>query len=204
MREIGYIYSRILKKIRGVAKASSSVHLTSKVEAGSTIINTQFDRHSFCGYDCTINNCEIGSFTSIASRVVIGGSRHPIEFASMSPVFLSHKDSVKAKFAKHNYHCIPKTVIGNDVWIGEGVFVKAGVTVGDGAVVGMGSIVTKDVPPYSIYAGNPARQIRMRFDKNTIEAFLKWKWWNLSDKELKQFGPFFNSPEELLKSAGFL
>ena len=144
------------------------MHKTSKVESGTTIINSSMDRHSFCGYDCNINYCDIGAFVSIASRVSIGGSMHPIEFVSTSPVFLSHKDSVKTKFARHDYFNIARTKIGNDVWIGEGVFIKSGVTIGDGAVVGMGSVVTKDVPPYTIFAGNPARLIRKRFTETVF------------------------------------
>jgi acetyltransferase-like isoleucine patch superfamily enzyme len=197
--KLGYIYSRILKKSRGIAKSNSNIHKSSKIETGCTIIDTSMKKNSFCGYDCTINNCEVGAFTSIASRVVIGGSMHPMEFVSMSPVFLSHTDSVKAKYSYHDFKYIPKTIIGNDVWIGEGVFIKSGVRVGNGAVIGMGSIVTKDVPDYAIYAGNPAKQIKMRFDTDTIKALLEIEWWSFSDDRLRYFAPHFTSPSDFIK-----
>jgi acetyltransferase-like isoleucine patch superfamily enzyme len=160
-----YLWAKFAKKVRGSAVLSSRIDPTSKVGSGSQIVNSIFDRHTFCGYDCTIINCRIGSFCSIANGVSIGGARHPMEFASTSPVFLSHKDSVKAEFARHDYSQDAMTTIGNDVWIGERVLIKAGVNVGHGAVVGMGSVVTKDVTPYAIVAGNPSKLIRMRFDE---------------------------------------
>ena len=82
---------------------------------------------------------------------------------STSPVFYSGRDSVKAKFSKHERKKY-NTVIGHDVWIGQNIRIKQGVNIGTGAIIGMGSIVTKDVPPYNIYAGNPAKFIRKRFD----------------------------------------
>lgn len=204
MPGISFIYSRIIKKCRGSALYNAKTHHSAKVESGSTFINSSMARHSFCGYDCSILNCDIGAFCSIASKVSIGGVRHPTEFVSTSPVFLSHTDSVKEKFAKHDYLPEVRTVISNDVWIGEGVFIKAGVTIGNGAVVGMGAVVTKDVAPYSIVAGNPARLIRMRFDSEVIEALLKLKWWEMSDRELQKLGPAFNDPRALLKAEGLL
>ena len=204
MQSISYIFSRVLRKLRGSSVALSSIHRTSKIESGSTVVNSIIARYSFCGYDCLMLNCDVGAFCSIASRVSIGGVRHPTEFVSTSPVFLSHRDSVKAKFADHEYLPVVRTTVGNDVWIGEGVFIKAGVIIGDGAVVGMGAVVTKDVAPYSIVAGNPARLIRLRFDHDVVEAFLKMKWWDLPDAELHRLGGFFNDPQALLRAEGFL
>jgi len=204
MSILNYIYSRALKKARGVALSESAIHESSKVESGSTVVCSTMARHSFCGYDCSIINCDIGAFCSVASRVSIGGARHPTEYVSTSPVFLSHKDSVRAKFARHDYLPIIRTVIGNDVWIGEGVLVKAGVTIGHGSVVGMGSVVTKDVEPYSIVAGNPARLIRMRFEREIIDALMKMQWWELPDFELVRLGPVFNNPRAMLQAEGLL
>jgi acetyltransferase-like isoleucine patch superfamily enzyme len=199
-----YILSKILKKIRIPSVYKSSIDPSSKIEAGSSVINTNFARHSFCGYDCNIINADIGGFCSIANRVSVGGASHPIHFVSSSPVFLSHKDSVKEKFANHDYLPSIRTKIESDVWIGDGAFIKAGVSIGVGAVVGMGSVVTKDVPPYAIVAGNPARIIRYRFNKDMIDALIKSQWWNASDSELLEIGKNFDNPVEFLKSKGLL
>jgi acetyltransferase-like isoleucine patch superfamily enzyme len=201
---VGYIYSRFLKKMRGYAAMNSVVHKTSKVQAGTTLINSRFDKHSFCGYDCNILNCEIGSFCSIASDVVIGGMRHPAEYVSTSPAFLSHRDSIKAKFAHHHYFPQIRTTIGHDVWIGDGALLKAGISVGDGAVIGMGAVVTKDVAPYAIVGGSPARLIRMRFEPEIVDGLLKLKWWTLSEAELRRLGPHFTNPRALLIHLGLL
>lgn len=199
-----YLYSRLLKKLRGAAIHASRIHASSKVESGSSVHGSSMAKHSFCGYDCTIVHCDIGAFTSIASRVTIGGVAHPMEFVSTSPAFLSHKDSIATKFARHHYLPRVRTTVGNDVWIGEGAYIKAGVNIGHGAVVGMGSVVTKDVRPYEVVAGNPARPIRTRFDENVIAALLKLAWWDLPDAELRRLAVAFNDPVALLKQEGLL
>jgi acetyltransferase-like isoleucine patch superfamily enzyme len=201
---IQYIISRLIKKLRGSAILDSKVHPTSKVESGSTIVRTTFDRHSFCGYDCTLIDCTVGAFCSIANNVTVGGARHPMEYLSTSPVFLHHRDSVKTKFARHRYEWRAKTTIGSDVWIGEGALIKGGVTIGPGAVVGMGSVVTKDVPAYAVVAGNPAKVIRMRFEPDVVEALLKMQWWNCTDAELLRLGPMVVDPRGMLREEGFL
>ncbi|MBU2061174.1 MAG: CatB-related O-acetyltransferase [Bacteroidetes bacterium] len=126
---------------------------------------------------------------------------HPMEYVSTSPVFLSHRDSVKTKLAKHVYKNIPRTRVGNDVWIGEGVFIKSGVSIGDGAVIGMGTVVTKDVPSYSIYCGNPGKVIRSRFDQKIIDELNDLKWWNFSDESLEKLGEYITEPNLFIKRA---
>jgi acetyltransferase-like isoleucine patch superfamily enzyme len=195
-----YLWSKILRKLRGAAIKNSSIHKTSKIEAGSHIVNTFMDKHSFCGYDCEITNCEIGSFTSIANGVVIGGGMHPIGWVGTSPVFYEGRDSVKAKFSEFKRDKVKTTLIGHDVWIGRNALIKQGVTIGNGAVIGMGSIVTKDVFPYSIIGGNPAKIIRMRFDSNIIDELIKSEWWNIDEEILSKCAPNIKDPKLFLKS----
>lgn len=202
--QLGYLYARLLRKLRGSAVRGSRIHATSKVESGSTVVDSSFDRHSFCGYDCSILNADIGAFCSIAGSVTIGGAHHPVEYVSTSPVFLSHRDSVRAKFSQHDYLPRTRTHVGNDVWIGERVLVRAGVRIGDGAVVGMGSVVTRDVPDYAIVAGNPARLLRMRFDEDVVAGLLRLRWWECSDAELRRLAPLFTDPRALLRQEGLL
>lgn len=204
MASLMYLVSRALKKARGNAIANSTIHPSSKIESGSTVIRTSVDRHSFSGYDCTLIDCDVGAFCSIAGRVIVGGARHPMEYASTSPVFLAHRDSVKAKFSRHPYVWRARTTIGHDVWIGESVLIKGGVNIGHGAVIGMGSVVTKDVPPYAIVAGNPARLIRMRFRREVVEALLRLQWWDLPEDELRRLATDFQDPEKMLRQEGLL
>ena len=80
---------------------------------------------------------------------------------------------------------LPRTIIGNDVWIGTNVLIKSGVTVGTGAVVGAGAVVTKDVPPYAVVCGVPAKVIKYRFPEEVCAKLLASEWWNMSDEDLK-------------------
>ncbi|GEA07072.1 O-acetyltransferase [Alteromonas sp. KUL42] len=196
---IAYLYAKFIKKTRGTSLYNSTIHSTSKVEPGSQMVNVRMDRHSFCGYNCDMSNVDIGSFCSIANGVIIGGGMHPIEWISTSPVFYYGRDSVKAKFSEHQRVAPLQSVVGNDVWIGQNVIVKQGVTIGTGAVIGMGSIVTKDVPPYAIVAGNPAKILRMRFKPELIERLLASKWWTLDDKKLSDLGQYATDPEKFLE-----
>ena len=193
-----YMWSKLCKKLRGRAITNSKISKTSKVEAGSNIANCNFGRYSFCGYDCEIVNCDVGAFCSIANNVVIGGSNHPMEWISMSPVFYAGRDSIKTKFSEHKRDDHKKTIIGNDVWIGEKAIIKQGVSIGNGAVIGMGSVVTKDVESYSIVGGCPAKKIRMRFDIQTIRQLESIKWWEFSNDKLFEFAEYITEPEKFI------
>jgi acetyltransferase-like isoleucine patch superfamily enzyme len=195
MLGVRYIYSRFLKKMRGIAINNSSIEKTSKVESGSTIVNTIMGRHSFCGYDCEISNSEIGSFCSIANGVVIGGGAHPIERISTSPAFYAGRDSIRAKFSERERVPPEKVVIGHDVWIGRNSLIKQGVTIGNGAVIGMGSVVTKDVLDYEIVAGNPAKRLRFRFDDVTIQKLVEIQWWEMNDSDISRYAELFYDPK---------
>lgn len=205
MYSIAYLWSKFMKKIRGKAIKNSQLHSTTKIGAGSNIVNVEMGKHSYCGYDCTLVECRVGSFCSIADNVSIGLASHPIDWVSMSPAFIGErvekegKDSIKKKYAEHFYEAIEETIIGNDVWIGKGAFVKAGVRIGNGAVVGMGSVVTRNVPDYAIVGGIPAKIIRMRFDKDVIKKLQEVEWWNWEDSEIRKYARYFNHVEKFLE-----
>lgn len=134
-------------------------------------------------------NAYVGRYCSIGPNVKTISGRHPIDgtFVSTSPVFYSLKKQCGLTFTKtqrfdeFNYALPSKKIdveIGNDVWLGEGVRIIAGTRISDGAIVLAGSIVTKDIPPYSIVAGTPAKVIKYRFDEDDIIFLLDIEWWN--------------------------
>ncbi|WP_324256591.1 CatB-related O-acetyltransferase [Vibrio cholerae] len=194
-----YLYFKMVGMLRGIGFKNSILGVDSKIEPGAVVIDCTIERHSYVGSHSTIINTAIGSFCSIANRVTIGGASHPMHFVSTSPVFLSHRDSVKTKYARHEYLPAIRTYVGNDVWIGDGVFIKAGVRVGTGAVIGMGAVVTKDVPEYAIVAGNPAKVLRYRFDDKLVAELLASEWWMLPADRLTVLGEYINEPGVFLE-----
>ncbi|HDI3293785.1 TPA: CatB-related O-acetyltransferase [Vibrio cholerae] len=194
-----YILSKVLKKSQLPSVVDSKIHNSSKVEAGSSVSCSTMGRNSFCGYDCDIFHTDIGSFTSIASGVILGGARHPIEWLGMSPVFYKGRDSIKTKFVEFELPPPKRVTIGNDVWIGRNAIVLPGVSVCDGAVVGAGAVVTKDVPPYAVVAGNPARVIKYRFDEFLIAELMDIKWWEMEDYEIEKYAELCKSPSVFIE-----
>lgn len=201
MSRLALITFKVLRKLRLRAVRDSRIHPTSKLESGTVFYHSTMGRHSFCGYDCEISHADIGSFVSIANGVVIGGGRHPLEWVGMSPVFYEGRDSVKAKFSTHARAPAKRVRVGHDVWIGRSAIVLPGVEIGNGAVVGAGAVVTKDVAPYAVVAGNPARLLRYRFSEPTVARLTATAWWDRDDETLERLGPWFNDVEGFLEVA---
>ena len=133
----------------------------------------------------------IGNFCSIAEDVtILLGWEHRTDWVTTYPFRIFFEEF------KH-FEGTPATkgdvTIGNDVWIGRGAFILSGVTIGDGAVVGASSVVAKNVAPYTIVAGNPARVIRQRFDQETIDKLLQIKWWDWNIQRIKENMPLLLS-----------
>lgn len=180
-----YIYGKLIKALQGTCILNSQIGEGARVGKACNVSNVSFGRYSYCGHDCQIVNTEIGSFCSISDHVFIGGAEHPINWASTSPVFQNTRHSgPKKRFAKFDLPKSKRTVIGNDVWIGHGVTIKQGVTLGNGAVVGSNALVTKDVPPYAVVGGVPAKVIKYRFLPPIIKRFEEIQWWNLPNEEI--------------------
>ena len=194
--KIGYIAARIINR-RPSAIKNTKIHKTASVGNGAQLVNSSIGRYSYL-YGTSAVYTDIGSFCSIASGSTIGGGSHPTDWVSSSPVFYKGGNVLKKNFSQNDYPEFKRTTIGNDVWIGSKCLIKGGVNIGDGAVIGMGSVVTKDVPPYEIWAGNPAKCIRKRFDDATISKLLEIKWWDKSDEELAKCGDLFNDPAKLI------
>lgn len=140
-------------------------------------------------------NAQIGRYCSIGPGLQVGMTRHPLGALTTSPIgyvpdflnFERHcalaRDGWRRALPLHGYDLRPRTRIGNDVWIGASAYLKDGITVGDGAVIGAHAVVTRDVPPYAVVGGNPARVIRMRFAEPVVARLLAARWWqhNLLD-----------------------
>lgn len=132
----------------------------------------------------------IGNFCSISQNVkIVLGGNHRTDWVTTYPFGHINKNI----FNKFNGAGHPATkgdvVIGNDVWIGEDVKIMSGVNIGDGAVIANGSHVVKNVEPYSIVGGNPAKLIRYRFNKEQINKLLQIKWWDWDDEKINNFTP---------------
>lgn len=182
------------------AVTTSILDKTSRVCSGSNVTDSKIDRYSYVGHDCFVLRASIGPFCSIADNCRLGGASHYMDHVSTSPVFHAGRNVMKKNFTDFEAGKAKDISIGPDVWIGANATVMSGVTIGTGAVIGAGSIVTKDVPPYEIWAGNPARKIRDRFDPELKQALLKSEWWNWSEEEIASKAHLFNDPEKLIKS----
>lgn len=152
------------------------------------IVNkSQIESYSYIGKNCLIQNTHIGKFCSIANDVLIGLGKHPSENFSTSPIFYRINNALNIKLVKANsdFQEYDHINIGNDVWIGTRAIILDGVTIGHGAIIAANSVVTKDVPPYSIVGGVPAKIIKYRFQGAKIEKLQKSQWWDLPFKEIK-------------------
>ncbi|MFS0774809.1 CatB-related O-acetyltransferase [Neobacillus sp. 3P2-tot-E-2] len=193
--------SRLFKHISILAiLQDDEIDNTAAICSGVKFYRGKIGKYSYIGNNSFVIDSTIGNFTSIAPDCYIGGTSHPIEWVSTSPVFHKWENIMKKNFSRHEFEIFQKTTIGNDVWIGNKVLVKAGVNIADGAVIGMGSVVTKDIGPYEVWAGNPARMIRKRFDDDTIRKLLESKWWNWDDKKIEKSASSFNSVDEFMRS----
>lgn len=152
------------------------------------IAQTRIGTRSSVGRYAKIRNSEIGKYCSISWDVTIGAVSHPMERAS------SHAFTYRKQFgivSEDGTIEQKRTVIGNDVWIGCNSVIISGVKIGDGAVIGAGAVVTKDVEPYSIVGGVPAKLIRYRFSNEICKQLLELKWWDKSDEWLNKNLSFF-------------
>jgi acetyltransferase-like isoleucine patch superfamily enzyme len=144
----------------------------------------------------------MGRYCSIGESVQFGRSDHPMSWLSTSPFqylqqpLFAVGHGFPAAGEYHKYRPAPpppeapptrvkRVVLGNDVWIGHGALVRPGVTVGDGAVIGAHAVVTKDVPPYAVAVGNPARIVKQRFPDDVVRELLELKWWRLAPWQMR-------------------
>lgn len=197
--EIEYIISKILRKVLNCpAIKESTISPLARIDYGSIVVKSSMSDYSYIGEHTSVLFAKIGKYTSISNYCAIGGGNHPVNWVSMSPVFNSSKGIIKKKFSNNEFAPFQQIIIGNDVWIGSHCLIKSGTKISDGAVIGMGSVVTKDVGPYEIWAGNPARLIKKRFDDETIYKLEHIHWWDLPEEMIKKYADYFNDVNKFL------
>ncbi|SDP70840.1 CatB-related O-acetyltransferase [Desulforhopalus singaporensis] len=143
--------------------------------------NVNIDSHSYINSNTKLQHCTIGKFCSIGSNVQISLGEHPTNLISTHPAFYSNKKKFKCFADKTYIEEYKKVEIGHDVWVGEGVTVLGGLKIGHGAIIGARALVTKNVPPYTIVGGVPAKIIRKRFSEDKIDLLLQFEWWNMPE-----------------------
>jgi len=153
---------------------------------GAKLHNVSVGKYSRIGANCQVTNAEIGNFTAIGKDTVITVGQHPTNYLTSHSIFYKkgnwgwHDDWI----APIDFKSDKRVIIGNDVWIGRQCIILDGVKIGDGAVVATGAVVTKDVPPYAIVGGVPAKVIKYKFPQEEIDRLEEIQWWNLPDEEI--------------------
>ena len=188
--------------IRLYSKATSSIRNSTVSNKAIISYYVKFydsciDDYSYVSNNCNIFHTSIGKFTSIGLGCNIGGGEHPLTWISTSPMF--QNSWFQNGFSKHPYEPYKNTVIGNDVFIAPQVIIKTGIKIGDGAVLGAGAVITKDVGPYEIWAGNPAKLIRLRFTQDVVDELINLQWWNWTDEKIKECSCYINNPKLFLE-----
>lgn len=180
------ILFRKIKKIKKMQKILKIKSTTFYETNGDFVKNHKMGRNSYAGDYFAVADIEtrIGNFCSIADNVTLGTTFHPTDRLTTHPFtyFEPMRLTKNAPLIPFSYHT--PVIIGNDVWIGKHVTIMDGIKIGDGAIIGTNAVVTKDVPPYAIVVGIPARILRYRFDEKTICDLLQLKWWDLKDEDI--------------------
>lgn len=160
----------------------------SRIQRFVVMRRTTVGDYSYIGYNTNIYHAEIGKFCSISKDVCIGLPSHPSRFVSTSPIFVNIINGTGYSWSKQDlFDAVPEKVnIQNDVWIGMKVTIMGGVTIGNGAIIAAHSVVTKDVPPYAVVGGVPAKIIKYRFTEDIIDALQQSAWWTRNDTFLQE------------------
>lgn len=155
--------------------------------------------YTYIGANCKFERTTIGSFCSIASDVICGTASHPLDYVSTYPGFYTDKTAGAQWFGKfHEFLDEKRVIIGSDVWIGARAIILGGITIADGAVIAAGAVVTKDVPPYAIVGGVPAKIIKYRFTPEVVSKLYNSKWWLNDVDTIRQLSEYITDTEKFI------
>lgn len=170
----------------------SMIDKKAKVCRHSKIFNSSIGAYSYLSSKASLVYASVGKYCSIGHNSSIGMGHHALRNLSTSPLFTEkHNATGHSWITQSQIYPYKKVSVGNDVWIGTRVLVVGGVSIGNGAVIAAGAVVTKDVPPYAIVGGVPARILRYRFSPEIIEKLEDLEWWNYPEEKLKKCIHFF-------------
>lgn len=184
-------------------------HITSDVTFGAGcrlggpayLTAANIGSYTYIEVGCRISHAEVGRFCSIAPYASIGLAEHPTDRVSTHPIFYRAIPALGYDFVDTDgFSEMSRVSLGHDVWVGAGAVIRGGVSVGDGAIIGAGAVVTRDVPPYAIYAGVPARLVRFRFDESTIAGLLRLRWWDRDEAWLRRNAGLMHDVDALLEN----
>jgi len=171
--------------------STSSFTKSSEIRRLAKLKSSTVGKYSRINPSCKLANTKVKNFTAIGRDTTIGLGSHPMNYISTQNIFYK-KNNMNNRWVKPIDYDKPTHIeIGNDVWIGVESMILDGVCVGDGAVIGARSVVTKDVPPYAIVVGAPAKIIKYRFTEDIIKRLLEIKWWDFSDEQIDKKVEFF-------------
>lgn len=193
-RNLGKI---VLGKLNGLPHYFNNSFMVRSPENGCLIDGVKVARFTFIGPYVTMgpNVKKIGGFCSVAQGAVIGGNIHPLKQLSTSALFYAKRWG-HVDFTKDNEFNIKETIIEHDVWVGSNAIIMPGVTLGTGCVVAAGAVVTKNVAPFHIVAGIPAKVINTRFAPNTVKEILVSQWWDYKLGDAMAYYSRFKTREE--------
>jgi acetyltransferase-like isoleucine patch superfamily enzyme len=166
------------------------------------LIDVELGNFSYVNTGSQIIKSNIGKFCCIGENVRCGTANHPSStFVSVHPIFYSTRKQAQLTFSDRDYFPEFRNVeIGNDVWVGNESSILGGVKIGDGAIVGTRSLVTKDVPPYAIVGGVPAKIIKYRFSQEEVKFLMNFNWWDKDLQWLKKNFKIMHDIKQLMQS----
>lgn len=174
---------------------ASSFTKFSEIRRLAKLHHSHIGKYTRINAHCQLVRTTVGNFSAIGVNTLMGLGRHPLNYASTHSIFYKNNNIKNDWVQAIDFEEGIPIKIGNDVWVGRNCTVMDGVTIGDGAVIATGAVVTKNIPPYAIAGGVPAKVIKYRFEEEVINRLLEIKWWDFTDQQIEDHLPFFRDED---------